>query len=66
MALASGKSSKDAFQQFRKAALEKERVKALKKQVEGNEKRLLSPRKPWYSENLFNIPHQLHEEAFKR
>ncbi|XP_029683002.1 bromodomain-containing protein 3-like isoform X5 [Takifugu rubripes] len=39
VALASGKSSKDAFQQFRKAALEKERVKALKKQVEGNEKR---------------------------
>uniref|UniRef100_H3CMN4 Bromodomain-containing protein 2 n=1 Tax=Tetraodon nigroviridis TaxID=99883 RepID=H3CMN4_TETNG len=39
VALTSVKSSKDAFQHFRKAALEKERVKALKKQVEGNEKR---------------------------
>lgn len=46
VALASVKSSKDAFQHFRKAALEKERVKALKK-VEGHEKRA-SPGKTWY------------------
>lgn len=50
VAQASVKSSKDAFQHFRKAALEKERVKALKKQVEGSEKRA-SPGKSWYLVN---------------
>lgn len=46
------KSSKEIFQQFRKAAIEKEeREKALKnKQVEGNKERE-APEKSWYSAN---------------
>lgn len=52
------KSSKECFQQFRKAAIEKEeREKALKKkQGEGNKEREV-PENSRYSVNVFDLLH---------
>lgn len=52
------KSSKEVFQQFRKAAIEKERVKALKKKEGVEENKQSEPSEnTWYSVNSFLLIH---------